>query len=119
MWLIPPSHDPRRSVVAEQDQIRALQSQYAIHLGPTPIVADAHPRLASHELEDSEPEISNLEISLLQVLRRFIRLVVGVTGQMNLPILADNASTRIHEDRRVEAAMIGRQLGVPQIEADA
>src|SRR5262249_49285403 len=52
------------------------------------------------------------------VLRRRFGPVVRMTREMHLAVLARNPAARLDEDRCVEAAAVGCQLGIPQVEAD-
>src|SRR5262249_26247455 len=88
----------RGRVVAEHDQLHALQSHDAIGLGPAPIVADTHADDAAHGSPDRKTEVAGLKITLLQVLEGTLRIKLGMTGQMHLrylPTIFPSRSTRI------------------------
>ena len=112
----------RRRVVAEQDQFDALHAHDAIGLRPAPVVADAHADIAAEGAPDRKAEIARLEIALLEMLKRIVRPVVGVAGQMHLAVFADDRGILVHQDRGVVAvgrAVLLRKFGVAEIEADA
>ena len=95
----------QRRVVAEHHHLDALQAHDAVGLRPAPVVADAHAHDAAEGAADREAEIADLEIALLQMLERALRLVLGVAGQMDLAVLADDAAVALDQDRGVEAAL--------------
>ena len=88
----------RRRVVAEKEQFDALHAHDAIGLGPAPIVTDAHADIGAESAPDREAEIARLEITLLKMLKRIMRPVVGVTGQMHL---AGNIASSKDRNRNV------------------
>ena len=88
----------RRRVVAEKDQFDALHAHDTIGLGPAPIVTDAHADIGAESAPDGEAEIARLEITLLKMLKRIMRPVVGVTGQMHL---AGNIASSKDRNRNV------------------
>src|SRR5262249_32337799 len=109
----------RGRVVAEHDQLHALQSHDAIGLGPSPIVADTHADNAAHGSPDWKTEVAGLEITLLQVLEGTLRIELGMARQMHLAILAHDLSVPVDQDRRVEMMAIGRELGITERQPDA
>jgi hypothetical protein len=55
------------------------------------------------------------------VLERAVGLVLGMAGQVNLPITPNDVSRAVHEDGRVEAArapILDGQLGIAEAEPD-
>ena len=109
-------------VVAEHDHLDALQPHDAIGLGPAPVVADAHAHDAAEAAPDAEAQIAWLEIALLQMLMSAVRLRLGMAGQMDLAVFADDVAVAVDEDRCVEAALAAvfiDKLGVAEIETDA
>src|SRR3546814_7987401 len=73
-------------------------------LGPAPVVTDAHADLGSHGRPDTEALVADLEILLLKVLERRLRLVVGMARQMDLAVTADDAARLVDQHRGIEAA---------------
>ena len=108
-----------RCVVAERDDLRPLQAHRAVGFRPAAVVADRHAVDGAHGAPDREAEIARLEIALLQMLPGAVRLMLGMTGQMHLAVLADDTALVVHQDRGVEMVAILGQLGIAQIEADA
>jgi hypothetical protein len=53
------------------------------------------------------------------MLKRAPGLVLGMAGQVHLPVLANDPPAAVDQDRAVEAPALGRQLGMAQIEPDA
>src|SRR3546814_18141782 len=84
-----------RRVVAQRDNLGTLQAHDAEGLGPAPVVTDAHADLGSHGRPDTEALVADLEILLLKVLERRLRLVVGMARQMDLAVTADDAARPI------------------------
>ncbi len=118
MRLRLPLRQPQRRVVAEDDEIGALQSQDPVDLGPPTVVAQAHADPQPVDLEHAETKVADLEVVLLQVLGRRLPHRRGVTGQMDLAVLADDLPRAVHQDRGVVAVPVGRQLGVTKVETD-
>src|SRR5262249_21752004 len=95
---------------------------HAEGLGPTAVVADAHAEDAAHHAPDLEALVADLEVTLLQVLERRLGQVLGMTGQVDLAVAADDLALGVDQDRGVEptcAARLLRELGVAEIESDA
>src|SRR3546814_20730615 len=78
-----------RRVVADADDLDALQAHGAVDLGPAAIVADPHAVNAAHRPPDREPEVARLEVPLLEVLPGALRLVLGVAGPMPLAVRSE------------------------------
>ena len=95
-------------VVAEADQLHPLQAHHAIGLGPAPVIADAHADDAVEGAPHREAEIAHVEVALLEVLEGAPGLVLGVAGQVHLPVLADEAPRAVHQDRRCCSGARGR-----------
>src|SRR6185436_18233927 len=91
----------------------------AERLGPAPVVADQHAGDGVHETPDAKAEIPDLEVFLLQVLERGLGLMVRMPRQVHLAVLADEAAVGTDEDRAVEPPLLGRELRVADVEADA
>ena len=111
-----------RRVVAEQDQLDALQAHDAIGLGPAAVVADQHADDRIERPPDRKAEVADLEVALLEVLEGDALAVVGVARQVHLAVLADDLAVRPDQDRGVVAvrrAGLARELGVAEVEADA
>ena len=67
-------------------------------------------------------QIADLEVLLLEMLVGRFRPVLGVAGQMDLAVLADETPIGSDQNRGVEAmvaAVLFRTLGIAQVEADA
>ena len=109
----------RRRVVAQHDQLGALQRHHAVGLGPAAVVAQAHADLDVVGFPHAEAQVADFEELLLQVLERRLGLVVGMAGQVDLAVLADDPGLAVHQDGGVELAPFRGQLGVAQVEADA
>jgi hypothetical protein len=52
------------------------------------------------------------------MLERGLGLVLGVSRQVDLAVLADDRAVRPDEDRGIEAPTLGRELGIAEVEAD-
>src|SRR5205807_135799 len=87
-------------------------------LRPAAIIADAHADDAAHGAPDRKAEIAGLEVALLQVLEGARRIVVDVAGQMDLAVLADDASVAVGQNRRIEAMAVGVKLGIAERDRD-
>src|SRR3546814_6263552 len=101
-----------RRVVAQRDNLGTLQAHDAEGLGPAPVVTDAHADLGSHGRPDTEALVADLEILLLKVLERRLRLVVGMAWQMDLAVTADDAARPVDQHRGIEAAAVSGQFGI-------
>src|SRR5260221_1105655 len=111
-----------RRVVAEHDELDALQPHDAIGLGPAPVVADAHAHDAAERPPHREAEIAGLEIALLEMLPRPLGIVLAVARQMDLAIGADDGAAPVDESRAIVAmrrAALDDLLGIAEIEGDA
>ena len=111
-----------RRVVPDEHHLDPLKAEHTERLRPAAVVADRHPEDAAERPPDREAEVADLEVALLEVLERDVRPVVGVAGQVDLPVLADDLPVRPDEDRGVEPAcapLAGRldQFGVAEVEA--
>ncbi len=67
-------------VVTQQDDLGSLKSKHAVGLDPAAVVADAHTDDSTEGPPGSKTEITDFKITLLQILKRMVRMVVGVTG---------------------------------------
>ena len=111
----------RGRVVAEHDELRPLEREHPISLGPAPVVADAHPHHAVQGAPGAEAQVADLEVELLEMLKRILRAVVGVAREMDLAVLADDRARLVDEDGGVVAALDAAlldELRVAQVEAD-
>ena len=111
----------RRRVVAERDKLDPLQAHHPVALGPAPVVADHHADHAAERAPDREAQVADLEVALFQVLEWDARAVIGVAGQIDLAVLADDPAVRADQDRGVVAvprAAFFCELGVAEVEAD-
>src|SRR5205814_4980665 len=108
-----------RRVVAEQDELDTLQSHHAIRLGPPAVVADAHAHDRTAIARHRPAEVADLEVALLEMLKRAPRLVLGVAGQMDLAIREDDTASRVDENRRVVAMTVPGLLGVAEAKAES
>src|SRR5689334_9303463 len=109
-------------VVAERDDLDPLQSHDAVRFGPAPVVADAHTHDRVLHAPDAETFVPDIEIALLQMLERRLREMLGMAGEVDLAVAADDMPGGIDEDRGVvvpRRALLLRQLGITEIEADA
>src|SRR5262245_66523069 len=71
MWWLGRAADTlARCVIAEQDHLGAFERHYPIGLRPTPVIADAQAHDAAEGPPDTEAQIADLEVALLQVLVR-------------------------------------------------
>src|SRR5262249_31316187 len=68
----------RWRVVAEHDQLDALQSHHAVGFRPAAIVAYAHADDAAQGAPYGKAEVPRLEIALFQMLERTLRVVFRV-----------------------------------------
>ena len=111
----------RWRVIAERDQLDPLQAHHPVALGPAPVVADHHADHAAERTPDRKAQVAYLEVALFEVLERDALAMIGVAGQMDLAILADDLAVRADQDRGVVAvsrAALLRDLGVAEMEAD-
>src|SRR6185312_6247657 len=114
-------HVELRRIEAKQHHLDALKAHNTISLGPSPIVADAHPHDAAHRLPHREAEIAYVEIPLLEMLPEIIGPVVGMARQMHLAVFADDLALVVDQDRRVIAlggTALLRHLAIAEVETD-
>src|SRR5438445_8206657 len=90
-------------VVAEEDHLHALETHDPVRLGPAAVIADAHADEPAEGAPHAPAEIPHVKIALLQVLEGPPGLVLGMAGQVDLPVLAHDAPRRVHQDRGIEA----------------
>ncbi len=83
-----------RGVVADQDQLGALQAHHPIGLGPAAVVADRHSHHAIKGSPDRELG-ARLEEVALGVLERPPGLVVLVPGDVDLSVSPDDGPVRV------------------------
>src|SRR5216683_928164 len=111
-----------RRVVAERDDLDALQPHDAVGLGPAPVVADAHADDRILYAPYPKTLVADVEIALFEVLERRLGEMLGVPRQVDLAVAPDDMPRRIDQDRRVVVARLAvflGQLGIAEIEADA
>src|ERR1051325_3009641 len=96
----------RWRVVAEYDELGALQAHDTEGFRPAAVVADAHPDPGVHRLPHVEAIVPYLEVALLEMLERRGRLVVRVPRQMNLAVAPDRTAAAVDEDRRIEPVAV-------------
>ena len=94
-----------RRVVAEHDQLDALETHHPVGLGPAPVVADAHPHDAVHGAEHGEAQVAGLEVALLEMLVDLARLGLRMAGDMDLAVLPGDLPLAIDQNGRVEIAL--------------
>src|SRR5712692_9098061 len=92
-------------VVTQQDDLGPLESQHTVGLDPTAIVADAHSHHAAEGPPGPKAEIAHLKVAFLQILKRMVRMAVGVAGQVNLAIFANDAAIGGDEHAGVVAVL--------------
>src|ERR1700744_6337156 len=85
-----------RGVVAERDDLDALQPHDAIGLGPAPVVAAANADDGVIGAPYLEPLVADIEIALFEVLKRRVRQMLGMAGQVDLAIAPDDAPVALH-----------------------
>src|SRR5437764_15037259 len=88
-----------RGVVAERDDLDALQPHDAVGLGPAPVVADAHAHDRVLHAPDAEAFVPDIEIALLEMLKRRLRQMLGMAGQVDLAVPAYDAAVGIDPGR--------------------
>src|SRR4051812_29379191 len=90
-----------RGVVTEGDDLYPLQPHYPVGLGPASVVADAHPDHRVLHAPDPEPLVADIKVALFEMLERRLRQMLGMAGQVDLAVAADDISVRIDQDRGV------------------
>src|SRR5262249_35042870 len=86
------------------------------------IVTNAHPNDAVESAIYLEAAIPDFEVSLLQVLKRQLWPVVGVSRQVDLSVLTDDCAVCRHEYGRIEPALppvLERQFCIAKMKSDA
>ncbi|MHC2687027.1 hypothetical protein ACVJDU_008591 [Bradyrhizobium diazoefficiens] len=109
-------------IVADADELDALQAEHAPGFRPAAIVADHH----AHDgvgpgrtgPEGGKTEIAIFEIALLQLLVARTRPRLDRARQMHLAIAAENLAVTIDQDGAIVAAAVRRQLGIADIKTD-
>ena len=102
----------RGRVKAQRHHLHALQTHHPIGLRPATVVANAHPHHAAQDVKHRKAKIPWQKIALLQMLKRNIILVLSMTRQMDLAILANNRPSLIGEDRGIVMLTVRRQLSI-------
>src|SRR3984893_6559280 len=107
-----------RRVVTEHYHFDPLQAHHAVGLRPSAIVADAHADDSVERPPRAKPQVAYVEVALLEMLERILRPMVGMPGQMDLAVLADDAGLAIDDDRGVVVArllILDRQFRVAEV----
>ena len=102
-----------------QHELRALQPEHPVGLGPAAVVADHHADDAAERPPHLEALGTDLEVALLEVLEGAPRLVLVVPGQVHLAVATDLVAVAADEDLGVVAVTVRRLLGEAEAEADA
>src|SRR5258707_12377815 len=92
-----------RRVVAERHDLDPLQPHHAPGLGPTPVVADAHPDDRIISAPYPEALVADIEIPLFEMLEGRLGQMLGMAGQGDLPIASDDPPVTTDQDRAVVA----------------
>ena len=113
MWWLAPMDVVRRRVVSQHHHLGALQAHNPKGLGPTSVVANAHPHAGAHSLPHLEALVSHVEIFFLQVLKRRRWFVVVVPRQVHLAVATHGQALAVDDDGGVKALALRREFGVP------
>src|SRR5690606_11007886 len=116
--LFVPTRNLEWGVVSEHHEVCSLEAERSIHFRPPAVVAQCHADLETVHLEDTEAQIPDLEVSLLQMLMSQLRAIVRMAGQMDLSVLTDDAAGTVDENGRVEVLSVVCELCVSEIETD-
>src|SRR5215467_6527625 len=92
-------------IESKNHHIDALKAHHAERFRPPAVVANTHADDSVKRPIDLEAAVSNFEVSLLQVLKRQLRPVVGVPGQMDLAVLSNDRSVGRNKNCGVEAPL--------------
>ncbi|MNL09606.1 hypothetical protein D3C87_1303730 [compost metagenome] len=109
-------------VVAQHNELRALQRHYPIGFWPAPVVAQAHAHHAAKGIPYGKTQVARFEVTLLQMLGVAAGLRLHMPGQMDLAVLADDFPVRADKNGRVvvmRLAVFDGQLRVADVEADS
>src|SRR5882757_6610995 len=110
-------------IVADADQLDALQAKNTPGLRPAAIIADhhAHDRVTPirSDAKSRKSEVAIREIALFQLLEARSGARFDRPRQMHLAIAAENLAATIDQYRAVVAPAIRRLLGVTDVESDA
>src|SRR5215469_8895443 len=87
-----------RRVVAERDDLDALQPHDAEGFRPAPVVADAHADDGVEGAPHFEALVADIEIALFEMLERRVGQMLGMPRQVNLAIAADDPPVVLYED---------------------
>src|SRR5438552_18740176 len=79
-------------VESQNDHIDTLETHDSEGFGPAPVVADAHSNEPIERAIDFETSASNLEVSLLQFLKRRLRSVLRVPRYVDLSLVSNTPS---------------------------
>ena len=111
-----------RRIVAEGDDLDPLQPHDTIGLGPAPVVADAHADDRIKRPPDVEAFIADVEVPFFEMLKGRIRQMLGMAGQMDLAIAADDPAVALDQDGRVVMARLALllcKLGIAEVKPDS
>src|SRR5450830_533174 len=89
-WTLRLAWIEQRRVVAERDQLHALERKYAVGFRPASVIADGHAEFTAKGLEHGKAEITHLKIHFLEILKWMLRMNLTVPRQMHLAVLADD-----------------------------
>ena len=105
-------------VIPDNTQFGTLQRQRTPCFGPPAIVANAHAYLCSHRFRHRKTKVSYLKVLLLKVLEWRADFMIGMSRQMNFPVLPNNSRGLVDKDRSVETATVRGKFRIAQIEPD-
>src|SRR5438105_6133362 len=114
-----PMNVPGWRVIAQGNDIHALQAHDANRLWPAPIIADAKTDLCVHGPPDLEAVIADVEEFFLQMLKGRFGLVLRMAGQVDLAIASDDAPGPVHQDGGIESLTAFGELGIAEVKANA
>ena len=108
-------------VVADTDQLHALQPQHAPRFRPAPVVADQHagdrPVPLRPGAEGGKAEVAIGKIPLFQLLIACAGARLHRAWQVHLAVAAQHRAVRLHQDGAVEALPGRGAFGIADIEA--
>ena len=109
-------------IEAQGNQLGPLQGERTKCLRPASVVTDEHAHDRILHAPGAKTQVAHLEVFFFQMLEGGLRFVIGVTGQMNLAVFANDIARRRHQDSGIEATCLAvdlGELGIAQIKADA
>ena len=112
-----------RRIVADTDELNALQPKNAPGLGPAAIVADHHPhdRIAPGRAcaKRRKAQIAIIEVALFKLLETRAGTRRDRARQVHLAVATENFAVVVDQDRTVVAPAVRCPFGVADVEADA